>query len=166
MFIVDIWDHPRLRGEKQKNKEKHNLVEGSPPLARGKGSKGHCKKRFVRITPACAGKRLSVCKYPLGKQDHPRLRGAEFRDYPKYREDHPRLRGEKITIPLNHRSAQGSPPLARGKAAESDNANSEERITPACAGKRQRPSPKAGYAKDHPRLRGEKICLLYQLKYR
>ena len=36
MFIVDIWDHPRLRGEKQKNKEKHNLVEGSPPLARGK----------------------------------------------------------------------------------------------------------------------------------
>ena len=118
MFIVDIWDHPRLRGEKQKNKEKHNLVEGSPPLARGKGSKGHCKKRFVRITPACAGKRLSVCKYPLGKQDHPRLRGEKA---PEPEED-------TLTI--------GSPPLARGKGRNLGITRSIERITPACAGKR------------------------------
>ena len=51
----------------------------------------------------------------------------------------------------------GSSPLARGKATAIWRFRAASRIIPACAGKSQRPQAKAGYQKDHPRLRGEKV---------
>ena len=50
-------DHPRLCGEKAENC--HNIVkiQGSPPPMRGKVSCSNNKDKFIRITPAYAGKR-------------------------------------------------------------------------------------------------------------
>ena len=51
----------------------------------------------MRITPACAGKRLLI----LGQQD--------------YQKDHPRMCGEKNGMPVDNVIDLGSPPHVRGK---------------------------------------------------
>ena len=55
-------DHPRLRGEKQMGQFQQMAQEGSPPLARGKAGFLLRSLPAVRITPACAGKRLKKSK--------------------------------------------------------------------------------------------------------
>ena len=96
-FFLKIWDHPRLRGEKNAFVQPKPFALGSPPLARGKGNfiKGITGR--VGITPACAGKRIQMMFTKLLKRDHPRLRG------------------EKLFTPKYGPLKQGSPPLARGK---------------------------------------------------
>ena len=51
----------------------------------------------------------------------------------------------------------GSPPLTRGKDAPDYHASSGNGITPAYAGKRLIRRLLLGKARDHPRLRGEKL---------
>ncbi len=75
------------------------------------------RTRNVRITPACAGKRLhSTWRYPQKK-------------------DHPRVCGEKKFGDIADNKAQGSPPRVRGKASSSALLLRLGGITPACAGK-------------------------------
>ena len=60
----------------------------------------------------------------------------------------------------------GSPPHVRGKERPSTLQSTEQRITPACAGKRYALKEVAASEKDHPRMCGEKklsiICTLSQ----
>ena len=113
-----MWDHPRMRGEKKSKIKRSLLATGSPPHARGKGSRQRQRQCRWRITPACAGKR----------------RGAGARH--RKRRDHPRMRGEKKKSPSNSVIFRGSPPHARGKAFRRFFQRVHIGITPACAGKR------------------------------
>ena len=70
--------------------------------------------------------------------------------------DHPRLRGEKSPDTVSKTVSLGSPPLARGKDGVVREMTPEERITPACAGKRGLCASRKISKRDHPRLRGEK----------
>ena len=90
------------------------------------------------ITPACAGKR---CRSPA------------FRSMPW---DHPRVCGEKKSAVEAWTVIWGSPPRVRGKDKPDEKKFTFGRITPACAGKRARPSPCRSQSRDHPRACGEK----------
>ena len=75
--------------------------------------------------------------------------------------DHPRMRGEK-TIPADlPPMVEGSPPHARGKVGHADYSVTANRITPACAGKSPTLAPALTFQRDHPRMRGEKLTLIY-----
>ena len=110
---------------------------GSPPLARGTASCPKSDKSRARITPACAGNRLYICKCHVKIGDHPRLRGEQ--------ED---WTGREI-------KAMGSPPLARGTGHALGLHIFAEGITPACAGNSLRLRLYLAHRWDHPRLRGE-----------
>ena len=110
-------DHPRLRGEKQRDVTVHLQGQGSPPLARGKADSKGDGTDALGITPACAGKRPSRIIPNEKSRDHPRLRGEKLR---------PSGRGAE---------SLGSPPLARGKAWRCAAVFKLVGITPACAGK-------------------------------
>ena len=111
-------DHPRMRGEKQSERESHPCKAGSPPHARGKDDLTYLAKQSKRITPACAGKRHccggSRCS-PVGSPPHAR---------------------GKVPYPLEFLLLCGSPPHARGKDSELVGRICAIGITPACAGKR------------------------------
>ena len=93
------------------------------------------------ITPACAGKsRLFAIRHTVGR-------------------DHPRVCGEKL-LDCPHRIVKlGSPPRVRGKVSQARYIIRALGITPACAGKRQKPSFTRHRIEDHPRVCGEKIFL-------
>ena len=52
---VDVWDHPRLRGEQVMDALTEFSRQGSPPLARGTEISLQVSICFNGITPACAG---------------------------------------------------------------------------------------------------------------
>ena len=111
---------------------------GSPPLVRGKVDCRILREFEPGITPACAGKSFSYLSD--GNKD----------------KDHPRLCGEKIVQFLLLLCLEGSPPLVRGKDVPTGNPIGIGGITPACAGKRCCKILGLVYARDHPRLCGEK----------
>ena len=77
-----IQDHPRLRGE-QLHSVRHGAGDkGSPPLARGTVALPISLYAVRRITPACAGNRMTYGKLGAPYRDHPRLRGEQRRQYP------------------------------------------------------------------------------------
>ena len=53
-------------------------ISGSPPHVRGKASS--CSKilLLLRITPACAGKRIAVYNGKVVDKDHPRMCGEKL----------------------------------------------------------------------------------------
>ena len=70
--------------------------------------------------------------------------------------DHPRVCREKLPYLPSGFRGWGSPPRVRGKGEGCPAERAEERITPACAGKRgQRVTQYCRYW-DHPRMCGEK----------
>ena len=113
-------DHPRVCGEKCTNVCRRTHHKGSPPRVRGKDIWGARQLGIVRITPACAGKSVHV---------------VEFHSHG---EDHPRVCGEKLAVSAADIAQKGSPPRVRGKVAGLIVMLPQIRITPACAGKRQR----------------------------
>ena len=70
--------------------------------------------------------------------------------------DHPRVCGEKHHSLTTVTAKLGSPPRVRGKATMSYAESAEQRITPACAGKRNSVEIFAVMNEDHPRVCGEK----------
>ena len=70
-------DHPRLRGEQKAVYDDGVTLAGSPPLARGTVAMLNGKTTGRRITPACAGNRLSHTRRAGMCRDHPRLRGEQ-----------------------------------------------------------------------------------------
>ena len=89
------------------------------------------------ITPACAGNRI----WRMG------LAGSAW--------DHPRVCGEQ-SAPSNRSSGRsGSPPRVRGTAEGNAVTHLADRITPACAGNRQKSKQCIFIQEDHPRVCGE-----------
>ena len=159
---------PRMCGEKLSAVFTSCINLGSPPRVRGKGvpcsarrlgrgitparaGKSVCGEKFIfvttqisalRITPACAGKSLSIS-----------FSVAFFRD-------HPRVCGEKQMALFKIFLRWGSPPRVRGKVDYVPSDRIVKGITPACAGKSVALSGKADKTEDHPRVCGEK-CVLF-----
>ena len=129
-------------GEKSTAKGSVKYILGSPPRVRGKADNQQGCEIMNRITPACAGK--SPCSYQA--QALPR--------------DHPRVCGEKLSCRCPVLSRLGSPPRVRGKGAMPDGIAGHHRITPACAGKREKGLWRFCEYKDHPRVCGEKMTPL------
>ena len=115
-------DHPRMRGEKWLLEWRLALYRGSPPHARGKVRLRAEQLHHAGITPACAGKRTTTPRSATCCRDHPRMRG------------------EKTDMSDGVLALMGSPPHARGKAAEPRPVGHYDGITPACAGKSACPS--------------------------
>ena len=111
---------------------------GSPPRMRGKVSG---QRRFygkAGITPAYAGKSVSL-----------NVLTPVFRD-------HPRVCGEKPTVPAVGTVFAGSPPRMRGKDFSHLGDVGQNRITPAYAGKSFATHWTNSRIRDHPRVCGEK----------
>ena len=141
-------DHPRVCGEKSCSRSLAPCAGGSPPRVRGKGELLAIMKELLRITPACAGKRLSS----VGWQ--------------RWQQDHPRVCGEK-RLPLRTSScAAGSPPRVRGKVHVVQIIHAAAGITPACAGKSSRSDDALSMSSDHPRVCGEKVLGVARKKRR
>ena len=133
-----IWDHPRVCGEKSFGDVVALDAIGSPPRVRGKVAICPACSASSGITPACAGKR------------------RQTRNRRKNCWDHPRVCGEKLCRILGDEFSLGSPPRVRGKVHAKDEDLQRQRITPACAGKREHPAHNRTCAGDHPRVCGEK----------
>ena len=70
-------DHPRVRGEKEKRWGWRTVHQGSPPRVRGKAKTVIIGRQNSGITPARAGKRVSILRCPLVIWDHPRACGEK-----------------------------------------------------------------------------------------
>ncbi len=128
-------------GEKQKLVDDELDELGSPPHVRGKVVVMSADEANTGITPACAGKSY-----------------IEINRKPEER-DHPRMCGEKFPPEVSDCCSPGSPPHVRGKDGRITQEECAERITPACAGKRDISISTAIISGDHPRMCGEKDCL-------
>ena len=113
LFWVSIQDHPRMGGEKRIYDTFSNLLLGSPPHGRGKGSPARSSAPPRGITPAWAGKSLFYYQPIDDAGDHPRVGGEK--DYTVYRTP----------------DTPGSPPRRRGKAFTKSFEEHGFRITPA-----------------------------------
>ena len=80
-FCKDIrWDHPRVCGEKPRRGSGLNLILGSPPRMRGKGSADVRTGQRTGITPAYAGKSPPAERSGPIRWDHPRVCGEKYQD--------------------------------------------------------------------------------------
>ena len=70
-------DHPRMCGEKESARPARPAAWGSPPHVRGKAEKNGTFCPGVRITPACAGKRMHQWCRTIANWDHPRMCGEK-----------------------------------------------------------------------------------------
>ena len=131
-------DHPRVCGEKAQQDSRAKRKKGSPPRVRGKAVEMKLAGTVHGITPACAGKSSAAAAARICARDHPRV----------CEEKH--LSGTTDNRP------HGSPPRVRGKDMLQALFEKSLWITPACAGKRARPSPCRSQSRDHPRVCGEK----------
>ena len=68
--------------------------------------------------------------------------------------------GEKYKHRYRRVCVQGSPPHVRGKDTNCANGRCSLRITPACAGKREKGCTSPDSDEDHPRMCGEKFHVL------
>ena len=124
---VTYGDHPRVCGEKSISLTFFSRLKGSPPRVRGKEIVFYRPPIAFRITPACAGKSLPATGCRQGLRDHPRVCG------------------EKPEFMRSLSQGAGSPPRVRGKDDRRRMPAGEQRITPACAGKRLKRSHSIGH---------------------
>ena len=172
-------DHPRMCGEKPERLLGAGDRSWITPACAGKSwsnalpcsrREDHprvCGEKFFviypatyryGITPACAGKRSVDGNARLSEQDHPRMCGEkrEFSEKCSCFQDHPRMCGEKLCRSVALPLSTGSPPHVRGKVGTLISDKTVQRITPACAGKRESPEMHEYSGQDHPRMCGEK----------
>ena len=112
--------------------------KGSPPRMRGKAASSVRLAAPQRITPAYAGKRLTIPNLYTSNRDHPRVCGEK-----------PRVRAGLFR-------ATGSPPRMRGKVTAIQPDERTSGITPAYAGKSRPDRRTDRHLRDHPRVCGEK----------
>ena len=115
-LAVTDQDHPRVCGEQSPPSLTILAMSGSPPRVRGTGRRRSRAGGRCRITPACAGNSAP---------------GPPKRIRPP---DHPRVCGEQSNIPCSMPWVWGSPPRVRGTDCAQQTRNTQNRITPACAG--------------------------------
>ena len=134
-------NHPRAGGEKHQIDFRGTVGLGSSPHRRGKAHLWIIHQIFIRITPAWAGKRSVELFLSVLSLDHPRVGGEKTVKVPA------------LVVPT------GSPLRGRGKVVLHCGVLLDVGITPAWAGKRQRPSTGRSWQGDHPRVGGEKFAL-------
>ena len=127
-----VWDHPRMCGEKSPVSLRFFALVGSPPRMRGKGVGAAHFAGYHGITPAYAGKRHARPDCPHGRRDHPCVCG------------------EKPLVSFVADFSRGSPPRMRGKAPINRHQAEEHGVTPACAGKSAGTGSRSGASWDHP----------------
>ena len=115
--------------------------QGSPPRMWGRAAPFPVHTSIPRITPARAGKRLSLWSTRSRTRDHPRACGEELR----------RVR----YLP----GAWGSPPRVRGRVLAAVLLGGLGGITPARAGKSHPKKNSGNLYQDHPRACGEESRL-------
>ena len=142
--MTTSWDHPRLRGEHDKDRLSTRATEGSSPPTRG-ALRGDAVLAHARgIIPAYAGS-----THPPG---HNRIS----------RRDHPRLRGEHLTEQATQVGEWGSSPPTRGAPDGGAGCGALWGIIPAYAGSTFAALRAILAMRDHPRLRGEHATWLRQ----
>ena len=130
-------DHPRIRGEHNKEIPAPAARPGSSPHTRGAPDPASRPDPPGRIIPAYAGSTL---------RSSPRL---------KLLRDHPRIRGEHVRAMDANGLAHGSSPHTRGARMGRVHDPRRRRIIPAYAGSTTATAPLARKGRDHPRIRGE-----------
>ena len=130
-------DHPRRCGENVRGQHPELALLGSPPQVRGKRSCKVFQQSDTGITPAGAGKTISLARKLRAKVDHPRRCGEN-------------LRVSRFCF-----IATGSPPQVRGKPLTDGSDEYARRITPAGAGKTRLRERHCNPPRDHPRRCGE-----------
>ena len=113
------------------------MKKGSPPRVRERPSSSSQKLYASRITPACAGKTITI-----------------FLLIPLLR-DHPRVCGKDPSGPAYMMSSWGSPPRVRERRHCTNTICSCSWITPACAGKTSPKLRARHLTRDHPRVCGK-----------
>ena len=130
-------DHPRIRGEHDKDQHTQAMIMGSSPHTRGARSFSNDNVKYVRIIPAYAGSTKPTA--------------WTGRRWP----DHPRIRGEHFSPICTREKSSGSSPHTRGALEMTLHKNGLAGIIPAYAGSTPPSRPLAARVADHPRIRGE-----------
>ena len=147
-----------MRGDVDGRVRPIDLMEGSPPRARGRhGDSGELAVERG-LTPACAGTSTYACSSLLvGTGSPPRARGRPTRPLarrPRWRA-HPRVRGDVALQLTAYGNAEGSPPRARGRRVRWAQASANLGLTPACAGTSGLTRRPGLSSRAHPRVRGD-----------
>ena len=71
------WDHPRMCGKDPDGISQGMGRRGSPPHVRERLPIPMIKHSYFRITPACAGKTITVSVKTSYRKDHPRMCGKD-----------------------------------------------------------------------------------------
>ena len=138
--------------------DNHRLLLGSPPHVREKRLQLEEHVHLLGITPACAGKTLSLnflVIFSAGSPPHVREKPLTKRRYWCQFQDHPRMCGKNIFVISQLFAHPGSPPHVREKLAVNCVISYPIRITPACAGKTTMICVQGLPRKDHPRMCGK-----------
>ena len=141
-------DHPRACGENPGLPFFHPRFVGSPPRMRGKPVRISWLRTPRRITPAHAGKTLSIDIVSITCTDHPRACGENSMSFPDTKEH------------------SGSPPRMRGKHSAKYYHFLMFRITPAHAGKTWAHRTRTNLCADHPRACGENTRTIWEDNYK
>ena len=140
-YVSASRDHPRRCGENFFACRNDGFARGSPPQVRGKHAATKNVGQPTGITPAGAGKTIKIIHFT-------------FRTW-----DHPRRCGENSHAIKARLFPPGSPPQVRGKLVNVAQIKTNQRITPAGAGKTFRIPLAVRPSKDHPRRCGENFLL-------
>ena len=97
----------------------------------------------IGIIPACAGNTFNAISTSMKRRDHPRMRG------------------EHGISQANTPARTGSSPHARGTHRPTYTLDPNHGIIPACAGNTVRALTRPTAAWDHPRMRGEHLCIIF-----
>ena len=130
-------DHPRIRGEHSFEKLPSAMARGSSPHTRGALARALRLVHGARIIPAYAGSTMAGERLPVGRPDHPRIRG----EHRKYQQD--------------KAWRSGSSPHTRGARSFLSGPRRNRGIIPAYAGSTGCGCSPRAASKDHPRIRGE-----------
>ena len=134
--------HPRMRGERSVLQEAPPAGDGSSPHARGTHRCPADGGQGFRFIPACAGNARAWPAFITRRPVHPRMRGERVgRACPPYRR-------------------YGSSPHARGTLSILSAHRRNGRFIPACAGNAIDVEACQMELEVHPRMRGERVCLL------
>ena len=130
-------DHPRIRGEHDRNTATQAMIMGSSPHTRGAPPRNRLTVHREGIIPAYAGSTFRSGAFLPCCTDHPRIRGEH---------------GVDLAL---HAGQAGSSPHTRGAHARLPAREPLRRIIPAYAGSTRRRRSGSRRVGDHPRIRGE-----------
>ena len=147
---MHLRDHPRSRGEYCGSPDPEDRQAGSSPLSRGILGDSLGQPRTRRIIPALAGNTWDRVYGFEPAKDHPRSRGEYARS---------------TSSQLNRPDVRGSSPLSRGIRNQPRCLQDRSRIIPALAGNTSGRVLPVLAPRDHPRSRGEYMCLSLRLRF-